>query len=39
MNHIVFSKNWANTETHSSVDIYAIQILNEGDNHSSPVLL
>ena len=40
MHHNSFSKNCANTETHSFADIYAIRTLDNGDNHSSlPALL
>ena len=39
MRHISFSKNCANTETHSFADIYAIRILDKGNNHSLPALL
>ena len=39
MRHIFFSKNCANTETDSFFDIYAIQILDNGNNHSLPALL
>ena len=31
-----FSKNCANTETLSFADIYALRILDEGNNHSLP---
>ena len=36
---LFFSKNRANTETHSFADIYAIRILDEGNYDSSPVEL
>ena len=38
MRHIFFSENCANTETHSFADIYAIRILDEGNNHPLPAL-
>ena len=38
MYHIFFSKNCANTETLSFVDIYAVRILDEEYNHSLPAL-
>ena len=34
-----FSKNCANTETQSFADIYAIRILDKGNNHSLQALL
>ena len=37
--HIFFSKNCANTETHSFADIYAIQIFDERNNHTLLALL
>ena len=36
---IFFSKNCANTETHSFDDIHAIRILDSGNNHSLPAVL
>ena len=40
MHHIFFfSKNCASTETGSFADIYAIRILDKGNNHSLPGLL
>ena len=39
MRHIFLSKKCANTETHSFADMYAIRILDEGNNYSSPALL
>ena len=35
MRYIFFIKNCANTEPHSFADMYAIWILDEGNNHSS----
>ena len=34
-----FSKDFANTETHSFADIYPIRILDKENNHSLPALL
>ena len=34
----IFSKNYANTETHSFADTYAILILKEVNDYSLPVL-
>ena len=39
MRHISFSKNCANAETHLFADIYAIRILDKGDNHFLQALL
>ena len=39
MHQIFFSKNCTNTETYSFADIYAIRILDEGNNNSLPALL
>ena len=39
MSQIFLNKNCANTETHSFANIYAIQIFDEGNNHSLPALL
>ena len=39
MRHIFPRKNRANTETQSFANIYAIRILDEGNDHSSLVLL
>ena len=36
---LFFSKNCANTESHSFADIYAVRILDKGNYHSSPALL
>ena len=38
MRHNSFSKNCTNTETHTFADIYAIRILDKGNNHSLPAL-
>ena len=38
MHQFFFSKNRANTETHSFADIYGIRILEEGNNNSLPAL-
>ena len=39
MSQIFLSKNYANTETHSFANIYAIRIFCKGNNHSLPALL
>ena len=36
MRHIFSAKNGVSTERHSFADIYAIRILDEGNNHSLP---
>ena len=39
MRDIFFSKNYANAQTHSFTDIYAIRILDERNDHSLPALI
>ena len=39
MHQIFFSENSTNTETHSSADIYAIRIFDEGNDHTLLSLL